>query len=68
MLVVLFASTALFVQIQPHPSWSCRTNTVDIRHEHAHEPCFPDQLFISQTVDVNIFLLFKKLSKESGSG
>ncbi|MDX9983501.1 queuosine precursor transporter [Sphaerochaeta sp.] len=64
MLVVLFASTALFVQIQPHPSWELQDEYrqifgMSMRMSLASLISFS----ISQTVDVNIFLLFKKLSK-----
>ena len=64
MLVVLFASTALFVQIQPHPSWELQDEYrqifgMSMRMSLASLISFS----ISQTVDVNIFLLFKKLNK-----
>ena len=64
MLIILFVSTALFVQVPPHPSWELQQEYrqifgMSMRMSLASLISFS----ISQTVDVNIFLLFKKLSK-----
>lgn len=64
MLVILFVTTALFVQVAPHPSWELQQAYrqifgMSMRMSLASLVSFS----ISQTVDVNIFLLFKKLSK-----
>jgi len=64
MLVILFISTALFVQVAPHPSWDLQDEYrqifgMSMRMSLASLISFS----ISQTVDVNIFLLFKKLNK-----
>lgn len=63
MLVILFVTTALFVQVAPHPSWELQQAYrqifgMSMRMSLASLVSFS----ISQTVDVNIFLFFKKLS------
>ena len=63
MLVILFAVTGLFIKIAPHPSWQLQEQYQQIfgmsmRMSLASLVSFA----VSQTVDVNIFLLFKKLS------
>ena len=63
MLVILFAITGLFIRIAPHPSWQLQEQYQQIfgmsmRMSLASLVSFA----VSQTVDVNIFLLFKKLS------
>nr|WP_321298712.1 queuosine precursor transporter [uncultured Sphaerochaeta sp.] len=63
MLVILFAVTGLFIRIAPHPSWQLQEQYQQIfgmsmRMSLASLVSFA----VSQTVDVNIFLLFKKLS------
>lgn len=65
MLVILFAVTGLFIRIAPHPSWNLQEQYrqifgMSMRMSLASLVSFA----VSQTVDVNIFLLFKKLTKE----
>ncbi|MEA4859068.1 MAG: queuosine precursor transporter [Sphaerochaeta sp.] len=65
MLVIMFVVTGLFIKITPHPSWELQQQYQQIfgmsmRMSLASLISFA----VSQTVDVNIFLLFKKLSKD----
>ncbi|NLK05448.1 MAG: queuosine precursor transporter [Spirochaetales bacterium] len=65
MLVILFAITGLFIRIAPHPSWNLQEQYqqvfgMSMRMSLASLVSFA----VSQTVDVNIFLLFKKLTKD----
>jgi uncharacterized integral membrane protein (TIGR00697 family) len=65
MLVILFVVTGLFIKITPHPSWELQQQYQQIfgmsmRMSLASLISFA----VSQTIDVNIFLLFKKLSKD----
>lgn len=65
MLVILFAVTGLFIRIAPHPSWNLQEQYrqifgMSMRMSLASLVSFA----VSQTVDVNIFLLFKKLTKD----
>ncbi|MGE4454556.1 MAG: queuosine precursor transporter [Sphaerochaeta sp.] len=63
MLVILFVVTGIFVQIKPHETWDLQTQYQQIfgmsmRMSLASLISFA----ISQTVDISIFLQFKKLS------
>lgn len=65
MLVILFSVTGLFIRITPHPSWNLQEQYQQIfgmsmRMSLASLISFA----VSQTIDVNIFLFFKKLSKD----
>ncbi len=63
MLVILFVVTGIFVQIQPHETWDLQAQYQQIfgmsmRMSLASLISFA----ISQTVDISIFLQFKKIS------
>ena len=64
MLIILFVVTGIFVRITPHPTWDLQDEYQQIfgmsmRMSLASLISFA----ISQTVDVSIFLQFKKISK-----
>ncbi len=64
MLVILFVVTGLFVQIRPHETWDLQSQYQQIfgmsmRMSLASLISFA----ISQTIDISIFLQFKKLNK-----
>ncbi len=64
MLVILFVVTGLFVQIKPHETWDLQSQYQQIfgmsmRMSLASLISFA----ISQTIDISIFLQFKKLNK-----
>nr|WP_319475214.1 queuosine precursor transporter [uncultured Sphaerochaeta sp.] len=64
MLIILFVVTGLFVQIKPHETWDLQTQYQQIfgmsmRMSLASLISFA----ISQTIDISIFLQFKKLNK-----
>lgn len=64
MLFILFVVTGLFIRIAPHPSWELQEQYqqifgISMRMSLASLISFA----VSQTVDVNIFLLFKKISR-----
>jgi uncharacterized integral membrane protein (TIGR00697 family) len=53
MLIILFVVTGIFVQVKPHETW-------DLQSQYQQSLI---SFAISQTIDISIFLQFKKLSK-----